>query len=122
MLYRLPDLVSNSESSDVEEVDETESPDYPHDVNSDVSSEDESDSGEPSPDDQDGAGEEEEPNIVVLCPSVTYTGCAGCGKQVATAVLGTPDAVSVLDTLIHGERLNPICLTCANQLDPLNLL
>lgn len=122
MLCRLPET-ENKESSDVEEVDDTESPDYPHDVNSDLSSEeDESDSGEPSPDDQDGAGEEEDPHIVVLCPSVTYTACAGCGKEVAVAVLGTPDAVSVLGTLLHGERLNPICLPCANQLDPLNLL
>lgn len=131
MLSRLPDLVGNSESDDVDTVDRLE--DFvglPHDV----TSESESDSddavseysvessdgdGEPSPDDQDGAGEEDRP-VVVLRPSLTYTSCCACGRQASVAVLGTPEATSLFDALLHTEKLNLLCTSCGESIDPLN--
>lgn len=120
MHNRLPELVGNSESDYVEEVEEVSVglPYVPETDNSDSSGD--SDSGEPSPDDQDGAGEDDSPAIV-LCPSVTYTGCTACSGPVTLALLGTPDALTVIENLIRTEKANLICSACAAELDPLNL-
>lgn len=120
MHSRLPELVGNSESDHVEEVDEDSVvglPFVPETDDSDSSGD--SDTGEPSPDDQDGAGEDDS-HAVVLCPSVTYTGCCACKGPVTLALLGTPDALTVIENLIRTDKANLICTSCAAELDPLN--
>lgn len=118
MLDRLPEKIGNSESDEVPTVDSDEDVGIPHDVSLEDNS---SSEGEPSPDDQDGAGEEDpDPGVVVLRPIVIFGSCVACGSQAIISLLGRPDALSVFEALLHSERLNLLCTSCGEEIDPIN--
>lgn len=119
MLHRLPEKVGNSESDHVPEVDSEEEVGLPHDVSLEDNSS--THSGEPSPDDQDGAGEaDQDPGVCVLRPIVIFGSCCACGSQAIVSLLGQPDALSVFETLLHSEKLNLLCTSCGEEIDPIN--
>lgn len=113
MLSKLPEAEGDLDSDNVDAADGIIAP-VPSEADS--ASDDES-VGEPSPDDQEGAGEED-PSVVVLSPSKTSCLCCACGSPVSVAVLGTPEALSIFDALIHLEKLNLLCRSCGNEIDP----
>lgn len=121
MLYRIPESQSSSDNDQADSVDSEESVAHPP---TSASESEESDTegsvGEPSPDDQEGAGEEDRVPVVVLRQLSVTTSCCSCGRSATVAVLGHPDALSILEQLLYTDRLNPLCSTCAASLDPLN--
>lgn len=108
---RLPETLPLSEL-DLDERDGPEEVGLPHN-NSDESE------GETSPDDQHGAGEENA-DVVALQPMITFGGCSGCGQQAFAALLGQPDALVVFEQLLLSEKLNLLCLSCGEDIDPAN--
>lgn len=120
MLYRLPEIQSDSEQDEADSVDSDEFIGHPAPPPSESEdSEAEGSVGAPSPDDQEAAGEEDGP-VVVLRQFSCSTSCASCGGSAFVAAIGEPDALSTLEILLYSERVNLICPSCAEDLDPLN--
>lgn len=109
MLNRLPETLPLLDLD--ERDDDQEEVGVPHN-NSEASE------GETSPDDPDGAGEEENAEAVVLQPMITFGSCSGCGQQAFAALLGRPDALVVFEQLLLSEKLNLLCFSCGEDLEP----
>lgn len=115
MLDRVPATLGNSESDRGEELELEElavAPDYVPETPDDSADE------STSPDDHDGAGEDD-PGVVVLQPLITFGKCSGCGGQAIVALLGRPDALFLFETLLHTEKLNLLCVSCGQECDPI---
>lgn len=121
MLYRVPENQGESSNEEADSVDSEELVAYPAPPPSESEySEEEGGVGDLSPDDQEGAGEEDPAPVVVLRQVSVSTGCGACGAAASVAVIGHSDALHILETLLYSDRITPLCSSCADDLDPLN--
>lgn len=98
MLNRLPDFSEGSE----EAVGESE----PEDL---------VDLGELSPEDFEGAGEEDSSNVIILRPTTIGCSCCSCSTVIEITVVGTSDATTVFEQLLESTNLNLLCEPCTEE-------
>lgn len=115
MLHKVPE-VGSSDESDVETINsDYTDPGQPLSADEELA-EAEDFSEDLSDDLEEGGGEQDGDNVLILCPYTLCGNCCSCGRVTELTIISTSDAKNVVESLIENTRVNLVCDPCTEEL------